>query len=71
VARRACFAARLRVVFTVVIPLAVMTTYPAEALLGRLSWQNAAIAMGMTVGLAVVSRLVWVRSLSRYTSAGG
>ncbi|MBK6517516.1 MAG: ABC-2 family transporter protein [Polyangiaceae bacterium] len=65
------FRGGLRVLFTVVIPLAAMTTYPAEALLGRLSWQNAAIAMGMTVGLAVVSRLVWVRSLSRYTSAGG
>lgn len=59
----------MRVLFTLIIPLAAMTTYPAEALLGRLSWQSAAIAVASTIVFVTVARLTWVRSLGRYTSA--
>jgi len=55
--------------FTFVIPLALMTTYPAEALLGTLSWER---FIGGWVGaliFAVISRLTWKRSISNYTSA--
>jgi ABC-2 type transport system permease protein len=58
-----------RFVFTVVIPLGLMTTYPALALLGRLDVASAAKALAGTAAFAVFSRLVWLRSISRYTSA--
>ena len=65
------FRGAMRFVFTFVIPLAVMTTYPAEAMLDRLP-PHAAI--GALIGAAfafVLSRLIWLRSIGRYTSAGG
>ncbi len=58
-----------RFVFTVVIPLGLMTTYPALALLGRLDPASAGKALAGTAAFAVFSRLVWLRSISRYTSA--
>jgi ABC-2 type transport system permease protein len=65
------FRGAVRLLFTFVVPLALMTTYPAEALLGCLrpgtlvaSIAGALIALG-------VSRAVWLRSVGRYTSAGG
>jgi len=61
----------VRILFTFVIPLAIMTTTPAEALLGRL---RTPAFIGAILGAAiafVVSRLVWNRSIARYTSAGG
>ena len=58
-----------RFVFTFVVPLAVMTTFPAEALLGRLPPLRAvAIAAGAVV-FAACARVVWLRSIARYTSA--
>jgi len=65
------FRGALALLFTFVIPLAVMTTYPALALLGRLeSWRLGA-AIGGAAAFALVSRLVWTRAIARYTSAGG
>jgi ABC-2 type transport system permease protein len=58
-----------RFVFTVVIPLALMTTYPAEALLGRLALRTAAAALSGAFVFAAVARLIWVRAIARYTSA--
>jgi len=58
-----------RVLFTVVIPLALMTTYPAEALLGRLPTATLALALAGTVLFAAFSRVVWLRAIRRYTSA--
>lgn len=58
-----------RVVFTFVLPLAIMTSYPAEALLGTLSRGGAALAFGMALFFAVASRLAFRRALSKYTSA--
>jgi len=59
----------LAIVFTFVIPLALMTTYPALALLGRLSIGVAAIAVGGALVFAFLARSVWKRALGRYTSA--
>jgi ABC-2 type transport system permease protein len=59
----------LRVVFTFVVPLAVMTTFPAEALLGRLGPARAAAIAAGAFGFAVFARMVWLRSIARYTSA--
>ena len=59
----------LRFVFTFLVPLAVMTTFPAEALLGRLAPGRAgAIALGALL-FAACARVVWLRSIARYTSA--
>jgi ABC-2 type transport system permease protein len=58
-----------RLLFTVVIPLALMTTFPAEALLGRLpAWAAAASLLG-TLAFAAAARAVWTRAIGRYTSA--
>ncbi len=58
-----------RIAFTFVIPLALMTTYPALALLGRLDLRTAAGALLGSVAFSIFSRLVWLRSISKYTSA--
>ena len=58
-----------RVLFTVVIPLALMTTFPAEALLGQLPASTAALSVLGTVVFALVTRAVWTRAIGRYTSA--
>jgi ABC-2 type transport system permease protein len=58
-----------RVVFTYIIPVAVMTTYPAMAMLGKLDTNTALAAIGGSLGLLVLSRLVWVAAIRNYTSA--
>lgn len=64
------FQGLLRLFFTLVVPLAVMTTFPAEALLGRLpTWRLGAAVAGALFALAA-TRLLWLRSISRYTSTG-
>jgi len=63
------FRGALRIVFTFVFPLAVMTTYPAQALLGTLRWTTAVGALVGGVAFAIVARAVWMRALALYTSA--
>jgi ABC-2 type transport system permease protein len=63
------FRGALRAVFTFVIPFAVMTTFPAEAVLGTLGGAELAIALGVAGALAVLARLAWSRSVAGYTSA--
>ncbi|MDB4960240.1 MAG: hypothetical protein JWP01_239 [Myxococcales bacterium] len=58
-----------RFVFTFVIPVAVMTTYPAMALLGRLGMRTALVTIGGAILLLVFSRLVWRAAIRSYTSA--
>lgn len=59
----------LAFVFTFVIPLAVMTTYPAEAMLGRLPWMSLVWAVVGSMLFAFLSRRVWLHSIGHYTSA--
>jgi ABC-2 type transport system permease protein len=61
----------VRAIFTFVIPLFLMTTTPAEALLGRLHASSLAAALAGAALSFVVARVVWKRSIARYTSAGG
>jgi ABC-2 type transport system permease protein len=58
-----------RLVFTFVVPLALMTTYPALALLGRLDARTVALALAGAAAFAVFARVVWTRSVGHYTSA--
>jgi ABC-2 type transport system permease protein len=48
-----------------------MTTYPAEAMLGRLEVSTLAATLLGTAGFAALARLVWLRSVGHYSSAGG
>ena len=59
----------LTMVFTFVFPVALMTTYPALALLGRLDGKTALLALAGGGVFAVVARWVWQRALAMYTSA--
>ncbi len=58
-------------VFTFIIPLALMTTYPALALLGRIQGAEVATSMGVALAFLGLSRLMWLRSIRAYTGAGG
>jgi ABC-2 type transport system permease protein len=58
-----------RIFFTFVIPLALMTTYPAQALLGVLAPSTALLALLGSVLFAAIARLVWTRAIARYSSA--
>jgi ABC-2 type transport system permease protein len=58
-----------RILFTFVIPVAVMTTFPAMAILGRLDAQTALATIGGAMILLVLSRLVWRSAIRNYTSA--
>jgi ABC-2 type transport system permease protein len=63
------FKGALRIIFTFVFPLAVMTTFPAMALLGTLGLRQALLALAGGLVFAAVARGVWKRALGMYTSA--
>jgi viologen exporter family transport system permease protein len=58
-----------RFLFTVVIPLALMTTLPAEALLGRIRPATVLLAVAGSAAFVASARVVWLRAIARYTSA--
>lgn len=63
------YPAGYRFFFTFIVPVAFLTTVPAEALLGRSSWQR---MIGLAVAVALlltVSRAFWKFALRFYTSA--
>jgi ABC-2 type transport system permease protein len=55
--------------FTVVLPLAVITTFPAMALLDRLSPGQAATSLAVSGVFVTLARRVWLRALRGYRSA--
>jgi len=64
------FRGLLRFFFTWVVPLAIMTTFPARALLGKdFGPADGAAALAGAVLFAGFSRVIWLRSIGRYTSA--
>jgi len=63
------FRGAARFVFTFVIPLTLMTTYPAEALLGRMPPTTLVAALGGGCLAFVLSRRLWLSAIGRYTSA--
>lgn len=65
------FRGGLAFLFTFVIPLALMTTHPALALLGRLGPADVVTSFGVASLFFVVSRAIWSRSIRAYTGAGG
>lgn len=58
-----------KILFTFIIPLGLMTTYPARAILGTLDARTAVVATVGAVAFAALARFTWNRALARYTSA--
>jgi len=63
------YAPAVRWALTIGIPIAVMTTFPAKALLGRLSPLWIAYALALTAVALPLSWLFWKNSVARYTSS--
>lgn len=63
------FHGALQIIFTAVFPIALMTTYPALALLDKLSLINTIVCIAGGFAFAAVARFVWSRALRNYTSA--
>lgn len=63
------FKGAVGIIFTYILPLALMTTYPAQALLGRLSFSTLMVGLALSGIFAFVSRRVWLGSIGHYTSA--
>lgn len=58
-----------RTFLTVLVPVALVTSYPAMAILGRLNPVDGLQALGVGAALFVASRLAWRGALGHYTSA--
>jgi ABC-2 type transport system permease protein len=56
---------------TFVVPVALATTVPAEALSGRLTAPSLAGAVALGAGLLALSRWLWLLGLRRYSGASG
>ena len=65
----AAYPAPLRLLFTLVIPVAFLTTVPAEVVLGRASASMLWLGLGLAVGFFVAARQFWLYALRHYTSA--
>ncbi len=63
------YPALYRFFFTFVVPVAFLTTVPAEASLGRLEPRSFWIALGSALLVFVLARLFWRLALRSYTSA--
>ena len=59
----------VRLLFTSIVPVAFITTLPAEAIVGRVHLSSAATAAGVTIVLLTVSRWFWRFAIRSYTSA--
>lgn len=59
----------LRGILTFVIPVGIMMSYPAKALMGLLSWAALSIALCVGILMVIMSLWVWQYSLRQYTSA--
>ncbi|MDW8350588.1 MAG: ABC-2 family transporter protein [Anaerolineae bacterium] len=61
----------LRSVLSFVLPIAFISTVPAEMLLGRPNWLLIAYGIAATLALFALSRLAWRAALRKYASIGG
>jgi ABC-2 type transport system permease protein len=58
-----------RFLFTFILPMALMTTFPAMALLGRLDVATGVACLGGALALLIGARLLWRGAVRNYTSA--
>lgn len=66
---RSVFQNFFRILFTFILPFAVMTSFPAEALFGALSGKDVLLSSGLALGFLAMSRVLFTRSVRRYSSA--
>lgn len=59
----------LRFIFTLVLPVAFLTTFPAEAILGELKFNILFFGLILSSLFFIFSRLFWKFALKHYTSA--
>lgn len=59
----------LRALITYVIPIAVATTVPVQALRGELTLEAIALYLAVAVGAFLVARLIWHAGVRRYSGA--
>ncbi len=63
------FQGLIRLALTFIIPIAFITTFPAQSVLGRLDATTLLAAVAMGVGLFTVSALFWRHAVRSYSSA--
>jgi ABC-2 type transport system permease protein len=63
------FPAWIRILLTFVVPVAFITTVPAEAAIGRLDWLTGLESFGMAIVALALSRAFWRLAVRNYTSA--
>jgi ABC-2 type transport system permease protein len=59
----------MRILVTFVIPIAVATTIPIQALRGDLKFLPSLAFVGMGIGSFLIASLVWKRGLKQYSGA--
>jgi ABC-2 type transport system permease protein len=59
----------VRGLFTFIVPVAFITTVPAEAIIGRMRLESALMAAGIALALLAVARWFWGVAVRSYTSA--
>jgi ABC-2 type transport system permease protein len=59
----------VRLLFTFIVPVAFITTVPAEAIVGRIRPESALVAAGVALVLLLISRWFWSVAVRSYTSA--
>ncbi len=59
----------LRVIVTFIVPIALATTVPLQALRGELTWWQIALALLVSLLAFCISRLVWKAGTRRYSGA--
>jgi ABC-2 type transport system permease protein len=63
------FPSWVRFVLTFIVPIAFITTVPASAAVGRLTWSMALASFAIAAALLCLSHLFWRVALASYTSA--
>jgi ABC-2 type transport system permease protein len=59
----------LRLIVTFVVPIAVATTVPLQALRGDLAWWQVLLSLGVGTASTLVAGRVWKAGLRRYSGA--
>jgi ABC-2 type transport system permease protein len=59
----------LRIGLTFLVPIAFATTVPAQALVGRMTWETLAGAFALAAALFTASRFLWRAGTRRYSGA--
>jgi viologen exporter family transport system permease protein len=59
----------LRLIVTFVVPIAIATTVPLQALHGDLSWWQVVLFLGVGAASLLISARVWKAGVQRYSGA--